>query len=250
MKTKKEKYVDKVYRLKRDAAPLSYMLPTQNSRAFPLLHFDESTGVNRPLRYSRNQRSPFMDEQDGNIIMEPIIFEDGMLSVKKENQVLQQFLHLHPLNDKVFEEVNSERDASEELEFLEYEADALAKAKSLSIKKLENVAKVLFGINTDNYTIAELKRDILVFAKRDPLAFLEAVMDPELEHQSNVHRLFEMGLLKFRNKKKEVWYNTPTNKTKMLSVPHGEDPYDIVAGFLKTDDGIEQLKILEGFINE
>ena len=113
MKTKKEKYVDKIYRLKRDAAPLSYMLPTQNSRAFPLLHFDEETGVNRPLRYSRNQRSPFMDEQDGNIIMEPIIFEDGMLSVKKENQVLQQFLHLHPLNDKVFEEVNGKlRDAS------------------------------------------------------------------------------------------------------------------------------------------
>lgn len=250
MKTKKEKYVDKVYRLKRDAAPLSFMLPTRHTRRFPLLHFDEKTGENRALRYARNQKTPFEDEQDGNIILEPVIFEDGMLRVKKENQVLQKFLYLHPMNDKVFEEVNAEKDASEELEMLEYEAEALTKAKSLSVKKLENVAKVLFGINTDNFTIAELKRDMLVFAKREPLEFLEAIADPELEHHGNVHKLFEMAFLKFRNKKKEVWYNTPTNKTKMLSVPHGEDPYEIVAGFLKTDEGLEQLKILEGLLDD
>jgi len=34
---------------------------------------------NRPLRYARNQKSPFEDEQDGNVILEPIVFEDGML---------------------------------------------------------------------------------------------------------------------------------------------------------------------------
>jgi hypothetical protein len=250
MKTKKDKYVDKVYRLKRDAAPLSFMLPTRHTRRFPLLHFDDSTGENRALRYARNQKTPFEDEQDGNVILEPVIFEDGMLRVKKENQVLQHFLYIHPMNNKIFEEMDPEKDAAEELEFLEYEAEALSKAKGLTIKKLESIAKVLFGINTDNFTTSELKRDILVFAKREPMDFLESINDPELEHNSNVHRLFELSLLKFRNKKKEVWYNTPTNKTKMLSVPHGEDPYDIVAGFLKTDDGIDQLKVLEGLLNE
>ena len=84
---KQNKYVDKFYRLKREAAPLSYMLPTRNTRRSPLLHFDTNTGQNRALRYARNQKSPYEDEQDGNVILEPIVFEDGMLRVGKENQV-------------------------------------------------------------------------------------------------------------------------------------------------------------------
>ena len=71
---KKVEYVDKVYKLTRSAAPLSFMLPVRNSRRFPLLFFDEEKGTNRALRYARNQRSPFEDEQDGNAIIEAIIF--------------------------------------------------------------------------------------------------------------------------------------------------------------------------------
>ena len=94
MKTKKV-YTDKVYRLKRDAAPLTYMLASHHTRRSPLLHFDEETGENKQLRYARNQKSPFVDEQDGNAILEPIIFEDGLLRVPKNNQVLQEFLYYH-----------------------------------------------------------------------------------------------------------------------------------------------------------
>ena len=76
---KKEKYEDKFYRLKRDTAPLCYMLPTRHSNRYPLLWFDDEKGVNRPLRYAKNQRSPFEDEQDGNAILEPVTFDDGVL---------------------------------------------------------------------------------------------------------------------------------------------------------------------------
>ena len=106
---KKTQFVDKVYKLKKEAAPLSYMLPTRNTQRFPLLWFDEEKGVNRPLRYAKNQRSPFEDEQDGNAIVEPIIFEDGFLTVPRSNQVLQKFLHYHPYNGKSFIEVNKEK---------------------------------------------------------------------------------------------------------------------------------------------
>ena len=61
---KKTKFVDKVYKLKRNAAPLSFMLPGISTRRNPLLWFDEEKGVNRSLRYARNQKSPFEDEQD------------------------------------------------------------------------------------------------------------------------------------------------------------------------------------------
>ena len=66
MKTTAEKYVDKQYKLLGDTAPLSYMLASRHTRRFPLLWFDEEKGENRALRYARNQKSPFEDEQDGN----------------------------------------------------------------------------------------------------------------------------------------------------------------------------------------
>ncbi len=65
---KKTEYVDKTYKLMRNAAPLSFMLPVRNSRRSPLLYFDEEKGINRALRYGTNQSSPFEDEQDGNVI--------------------------------------------------------------------------------------------------------------------------------------------------------------------------------------
>ena len=149
MKKEKTVFVSKTYKLTRGAAPLSYMLPTRNSKSFPLLYFDEDKGQNRALRYARNQNSPFEDEQDGNAIVEPVIFEDGFLTVDRTNQVLQQFLHHHPLNFKAFVEVNNEKDAKDEMEALDLEVDALVEARSLSLGELENVCRVAFGKNTD-----------------------------------------------------------------------------------------------------
>ena len=79
MKPKKQSnFVDKVYKLTHDRAPLSYSIPSRNTKRKSLLYFDEETGVNRPLRYSRNQKSIFQDEQDNTAILEPIIFADYM----------------------------------------------------------------------------------------------------------------------------------------------------------------------------
>ena len=248
MKNKQAKFVNKVYKLTRGAAPLSFMLPTKNSHRSPLMWFDEEKGVNRALRYARNQKSPFEDEQDGNFILEPVIFENGFLRVPKENQVLQKFLHYHPMNGKKFEEVDNEKDASTEVEMLNYEVDALIEARSLSVAELENVCRVLFGRDVSKMSTSELKRDVLVFAKRDPRSFLEAVKDPELMHNANVQRFFDEGLLSTRRNDTEVWYSTPTNKTKMLTIPFGQDKVTAVATYLKTDDGIEALGMLETLI--
>jgi hypothetical protein len=88
------------------------------------MYFDEEQNVNRALRYARNQKSPFEDEQDGNAILEPIIFEDGFLHVPRTNPVLQEFLHYHPMNGLHFEEINNEKDAQEDVEVLNLEVDA------------------------------------------------------------------------------------------------------------------------------
>lgn len=242
---KKSVSTDKIYKLKGNSAPLSYTIPSRNTKRYPLLWFDEENNVNRPLRYAINQKSPFEDEQDGNAIVEPIIFENGFLSVPKNNPVLQQFLHYHPLNGRTFIEVDFEKDAAEEVEILNAEVDALIQARQLSIEQIETATRVLFGKDPSRFTTAELKRDILIYAKRDPHGFLNMLNDPMLKLQSDVHVFFENKILAFRNGQKEVWFNTNSNKKKMLSVPYGEDPYFCVAEYLKTDEGITALKMLE-----
>ncbi len=236
---------DKSYKLKKEVAPLSYMLPSRNSRRLPLLHFDTKEGINKPLRYAVNQKTPFEDDQDGNAILEPIIFEDGFLFVPKNNPVLQEFLHYHPQNGTVFVEVDAEKDASKEVEILNVEVDALIEARKLNIEQVETLSRVLFGHDISKFTTSELKRDILVFAKRDPHSFMNAINDPMLKLQGKVALLFDQNILSFRNNKKDVFYNTSSNKKKMLTVPYGEDPIYIVSSFLKSDEGIEALKMLE-----
>lgn len=236
--------VDKVYKLLH-SSPLSFTIPSRSTRRFPLLWFDEDNNVNRPLRYAVNQKSPFEEDQDGNAIVEPIIFEDGMLRVPKNNPVLQQFLHYHPMNGSVFTEVNYEKDAQKEVEFLNEEVDALMEARSLSVEQLENVARVLFGKDPSIISTAELKRDILIYAKKDPRGFLNLINDPMLKLESNVHKYFDSKLLAFRNGNKEVWFNAPGNKRKMMNVPFGSDPYTEVALFLQTEEGLDAIKLLE-----
>lgn len=236
--------VDKVYKLKI-GNPLSYTLASRNHPRFPLMWFDEKNNQNRALRYCTNQKSPFEDEQDGNFIIEPIIFEDGFLRVPRQNPVLQQFLHYHPLNGNIFVEVDKEKDAAEEVLDLDLEIEALVEARQLSLDQIETLTRVMFGKDPSTVSTAELKRDILVFAKRDPKEFLNILNDPELKFQAKVRLFFENKLLILRSGDKEVWFNTATNKKKMLSVPFGEDPYEMVAHFLQSDEGIDSLKMLE-----
>lgn len=244
MKKNKNIFVDKTYKLTKDKAPLSYTIPSRNTKRKSLLYFDDKTGVNRSLRYAKNQKSIFEDEQDGNVLLEPIVFEDGFLRVPKQNQILQEFLAYHPANGKEFVEVDREQDASVEVENLDLALDAQVLAKDLDVEMLETIARVVIGLNIEKMTSAELKRDVRLFAKRYPAEFMESINDPLLSLQNKCAKFFSEGLLVLKNKK-DVYYNLKGNKNKLLTVPYGEDPLFILASFLQSDEGIEVLRILE-----
>lgn len=234
---------NKVYKLTKNAAPLSFMLSTRHSRRKPLLYFDGKT--NRALRYASNQKSPFEDEQDGNVVLEPVVFENGFLSVPKENQVLQHFLSLHPSNGTVFIEVNKEQDAQGELETMNLEADAILAARSMDISQMEIVARVMLNIDPDKLSSTELRRDMMILAKHHPAEFLEAVEDPEMDMYSKVTLMIQKGVLGLRNNGRNVHYNLKNNKKRMMTVPFGEDPKTAIAAYLQSDEGIEVLKLLD-----
>lgn len=236
---------DRVYKLTKDRTPLSCMIPSRNNSRNPLLYFDEEKGYNRALRYARNQKSCFEDEQDGTAIVEPIIFEDGMLRVPKNNPVLQQFLHYHPLNGKKFVEVDYSKDASKEVEKLTAEVDALIEAKSLSVEQLEQVGRVLFATDVSTMSTNELRRDVLVFAKTNPQTFLRTLSDPSLKLQSTIQKFFDDKLLGLRNQGRDVHFNLKGNKKRMTTIPFGVDPIEYLSDWFKTDDGVEVLQFLE-----
>ena len=240
------KYVDKIYKLTRESAPLSLILASRHTQRFPLLWFDETTGTNKALRYARNQNSPFQDEQDDNAILEPIIFENGFLTVKKENQVLQKFLEYHPGKGRVYVEVDKAKEATDIVKNLNIEVDALIQARQLKVDEVENIARVIFQKDISTVTTDELRRDILVFAKNQPQDFMLLLKDPALKLNAKIQLFFDKNLLQFRNNNKEVFFNTPSNKKKMLNIPYQEDPFYIIASHFQTDDGLDALKHLSG----
>lgn len=245
----KQTATDKMYKLKV-GTPLSYSLASRNHQRFPLMWFDETKNQNRALRYAINQKTPFEDEQDGNAIMEPIMFEDGFLSVPRTNPVLQEFLHYHPLNGIVFTEVDEQKEADEEVADMNLEIDALLAARELSIQQIETLTRVMFDRDPSIIPTEILKRDILVYAKTEPADFLNILNDPELQFQAKIRLFFEKRLLALRNNDREVWFNTSTNKKKMLSIPFGEDIYDTTGYYLQSDEGLDALKMLEAMLSE
>jgi len=236
---------DRVYKLTRDRAPLSCIIPSRNTPRNPLLYFDEEKGYNRALRYARNQKSPFEDEQDGKAIVEPVIFTDGLLRVAKNNPILQEFLHYHPLRGKRFVEVDYGKDAAQVVEAINVEVDALVEAKAMGVEQLESIGRVLFSKDVSIMTSAELRRDVMIFARRNPSAFLNAINDPNLKLQSSVQKFFDEKLLVYRPKNREVYFNLTGNKKRMIKIPFGIERNEFLSQWFTTDDGVEVLAFLE-----
>lgn len=228
---------ERIYFLRGGKEPLTYVLKSRNSRKSPLLYFDEEKGVNRALRYARNQKSPFEDEQDDNAIIEPIMFENGILKVDKHDTVLQKFLEIHPENGSIFEEFVPEKDAEAEIEQFNYEVDALIAAREMSIDQCEEILRELVGNKVDSMTSKEVRRDVMVFARTNPYDLLTMSGDPVVQMRNNIAKFFSMNIIQMRNKGRDVYYNLPNNKKRMLTVPEGEDPQEAVKLYFETEEG-------------
>lgn len=236
---------DMSFILTRKSSPLSYMLNSRNTRSNPLQYWDNDKKINRILRYAVNQKSPFEDEQDGHAIIEPIIFDDGSLFVPKTNPVLQEFLLLHPQYNKSFKLMDRAVDAQTELEEMDASDEAASLARKLSIEQMESIAIVQLNLKVDKMTTPEIKRDVIRFAKNNPHKFMGLIDNPDLDLSGMVSKCFTSGLLKTRSNDSQIWYNLSENKTKLIDVPHGNDYRTELVNFLKTNDGIKVMQMLE-----
>lgn len=229
----------KTFLLKGNKAPVSFILQSRDTPTKRLLYFDEEKKKNRSLRYASNQTSPFQDEQDDNAILEPIVFEDGVLQVPPTNPVLYEFLKLHPNNGEVFYEWDPEKDAEERLKNEELILDAKIAARSLSPDKMASIIRVFTGRDTSRMSTNELKWEIMKIAEDYSEDFLESLDDPELEVDDLAHKAFKDGYMATRNHGRDVHYNLKDNRKRAFSVPMNETPESALAAWFKTEDGQE-----------
>ena len=182
-------FKNRVYRLKGNKKPLSRSIKGAN------IHwFDEEQGYERELKYCSNQRTVFVDEMKGDQRLEHIVFRNGMLIVEKEKTVLQKLLSLyHPDRDTMFYEEKPVAKATNQIEWLEMEIEALNMAKNLDIDMAEAVMRVEIGSKVSEMSSKELKRDLLLYAKRNPQLFLELVNDDNVVLRNFGIKATEMG---------------------------------------------------------
>ena len=234
---------DRVYYLKGRKKPLTYMLKTSN-----VYYFDKEKGYERELKYCQNQRTSFVDEMKGDQRLEHVIFRNGTLFVEKEKTVLQKLLSLyHPHKDKIFYEFKPEVNAAEEIEILELEADAIVTARNMDIDIAEAIMRVEKGSEVSKMSSKELKRDLLVFARKNPVLFLELASDDNVQLRNFGIKATELGIIKLSSDQRNFMWGS--NDRKIMTVPFDEHPYTALAHWFKTDEGMEIYANIEKRLN-
>jgi hypothetical protein len=238
-------YKDRLYELTGNIKPLVFNVPTRHSARKPLLYFDPEKGYQREIKYATNQQSCFVDEQQGVATLGRIVFRDGALMVPKENVVLQKLLSLyHPytLQGKI-KEYMPESIASYEVDNIELELEAMNAAKAMDIDEAEAILRVELGSRVSEMSSKELKRDLLVFSRRNPKLFLELANDENVHLRNIGIKATEAGLIKLSKDNRTFTYANTDRK--LMTVPFDEHPYSALAAYFKTDEGMEVLNTIE-----
>jgi len=244
-KPKKSKWEikNRVYYLKGRKKPLSRSIKSSN-----LYWFDEEKGFERELKYCENQRTCFVDEMQGDQRLSHIIFRNGTLFVEKEKTVLQKLLSLyHPDRDKLFYEHKPAEIAEKQIDRLELEADAIVLARNIDIDLAEAIMRVEKGSSVSQMSSKELKRDLLVFARRNPSLFLELASDDNVTLRNFGIKAVELGIIKLSNDQRNFMW--ASNNRLLMTVPFDEHPYTALAHWFKTDEGMEIYANIEKRLN-
>ena len=234
---------DRLYYLKGNKKPLSYIIKSAD-----LYWFDEEKGYEREIKYCQNQRTPFVDEMKGDQRLEHIVFRSGALYVEKEKTVLQKFLSLyHPHNGRLFYEYKPQVIAESEIDLIEMEIAALNAAQDIDIDMAEAVMRVEIGSKVSQMSSKELRRDLLVYAKKNPRLFLELVNDDNVHLRNFGIKATELGILKLSSDQRTFMWGT--NNRKLFTVPFDEHPFSALAAWHKTDEGLEIYRNIEKRLN-
>ena len=191
VKAPKWELKDRVYRLLSKRKPVVRILKARN-----IYYFDEEKGYEREMKYCENQKTVFVEDMMGPQRLGQIVFRDGTLVVPKNKTTLQKLLSIyHPDLNKLYFEVDNEKQAESELDMFEIEMDALQAAMSMEVEQAEAVLRTELGNKVSEMKSKELKRDLYIFAKQNPQLFLELANDDNLEVRNKGIKAVEANII-------------------------------------------------------
>jgi hypothetical protein len=133
-------------------------------------------------------------------------------------------------------------DSVNHLQWIELELEALTFAKTIEIDQAEAILRSEMGESVTNLSSSELKRDLMIFAKNNPVLFLELSQDETVELRNTGAKAVEAGILKLSGDQRTFTYGEGNRK--LMTVPFDEHPYSALAAYFKTDDGMEVYKTI------
>ena len=89
----------------------------------------------------------------------------------------------------------------------------------------------------------EIKRDLLLFAKKNPKLFVDLANDENVQLRNFAIKATESKIIKLSDDQRTFLWTA--NDKKLMTVPFDENPYSAMAAFFKTDEGIQVFKSIE-----
>jgi hypothetical protein len=117
------------------------------------------------------------------------------------------------------------------------EADAILMARQMDIDMAEAIMRVEKGSKVSNMSSKELRRDLLLFARNNPILFLELANDDNVQLRNFGIKAVEEGILKLSSDQRHFMWGS--NNRKIMTVPFDEHPHTALAHWFKTDEGME-----------
>lgn len=197
--------------------------------------YSEETNSLRAARYCPNENSIWKDEQSKDSKAMPITFRDGYLTTNKNQPNLKAFLDVHPSNEANggtgFRLIDTKKDTKKivEKEFKVF--DAVSLVKNSDLNDLLAVG-LYFNINIDR-PVTEIKHDLLMLAKKNPTSFIASFDDPVVKCKATIRQAIDYQVIKSA-KDSVRWYDS---NGVIVSVPHGQNPVDIMSRYCLTDKG-------------
>jgi hypothetical protein len=112
---------------------------------------------------------------------------------------------------------------------MELQIDALNAARSMDVDQLEAIMRVEVGSKVNTMSSKELKRDALIFARQNPVLFIELAKDDNVQLRNFAVKAAEAKIIKLSDDQRS--FSWASNGKKLMTVPF--------------DEGVEVFKSIE-----
>ena len=149
----------------------------------------------------------------------------------------------HPAKGYLYEEFDQVAIAKDELEDINLQLAAMNAAKTLDLEQAEAILRVEVGSAVSEMSSKEIKRDILLMAKKQPEMFISLANDENVILRNFAIRATEAQIIKLSQDQRT--FHWASNDRKLMTVPFDENPYSAMAHWFKTDEGVDVYKTIE-----